>query len=90
MQNLATALTEAISHQQPARDADAAAANREMLFEHPSDPSATYLYGLLQLDTGRPMQGAQPGARSRRAPRISMRGWTLAACCCPTIAPPRP
>jgi len=47
MQNVATALTEAISHQQPARDADAAAANREMLFEHPSDPSATYLYGLL-------------------------------------------
>jgi tetratricopeptide (TPR) repeat protein len=64
MQNVATALTEAISHQQAARYAEAEAAYRGVLDEHPDDPSATYLYGLLQLGTGRPAQAAHNLARA--------------------------
>lgn len=64
MQNVATALTEAISHQQAARYAEAEAAYRVVLDQHPDDPSAAYLYGLLQLGTGRPAQAAHNLARA--------------------------
>lgn len=64
MQNVATALTEAITHQRAARYAEAEAAYRGVLREYPDDPSATYLYGLLQLDTGRPAQAAHNLARA--------------------------
>ena len=64
MQDVANRLIEAIGHQQAARYAEAEAAYRNVLAEDPDEPSATYLYGLLQLRTGRPTQAAHHLARA--------------------------
>lgn len=58
MQDIAGTLLTAIGHQQAARYAEAEAAYRSVLDASPDEPSASYLYGLLQLRTGRASQAA--------------------------------
>jgi tetratricopeptide (TPR) repeat protein len=53
MQDPTGALLDAIGHQQAARYAEAEAGYRSVLADWPDEPQATYLYGLLQLRTGR-------------------------------------
>ena len=64
MQDVAGELLKAIGHQQAARYAEAEAVYCQVLTESPDEPSATYLYGLLQLRTGNVARASRSLARA--------------------------